>query len=155
MKLVTFKDTKGENRTSRLQGDGVVDMNLASLELPTDMLTFIDNHEAYFAIIRALGIVELHHQIADIQLLTPLLNPRSFRDYIGFEMHMLNASRSFGHSVGEAWYEMPIFYFGTIYLMSQVIQTLTPSPSPVERGAFVRISPPLHGRGAGGEGLRL
>ena len=46
-----------------------------------------------------------------VKLLAPLPNPRSFRDYIGFEMHMLNASRSFGHSVGAAWYEMPIFYF--------------------------------------------
>ena len=26
-------------------------------------------------------------------------------------MHMLNASRSFGHSIAAAWYEMPIFYF--------------------------------------------
>ena len=31
--------------------------------------------------------------------------------YIAFEEHMLNAFNSFGHTVGEAWYEMPIFYF--------------------------------------------
>ncbi|MEY4538303.1 MAG: hypothetical protein RLZZ306_60 [Bacteroidota bacterium] len=111
MKLVTFRNTKGESRTGWLTGDGVVDMNLASSELPTDMLTFIDNHEEYFVVIKALGDIQPHYQLADIQLLAPLPNPRSFRDYIGFEMHMLNASRSFGHTVGEAWYEMPIFYF--------------------------------------------
>ena len=111
MKLVTFKNPKNESRTGWLVDEGVIDMNLASSELPTDMLSFIDNYENYFEIIKSLGEVQPHYQLSDIQLLAPLPNPRSFRDYIGFEMHMLNASRSFGHSVGEAWYEMPIFYF--------------------------------------------
>lgn len=111
MKLVTFRNKQGESRTGWLVGEGVVDMNLASSELPTDMLAFIDNHEAYFEIINSLGDVQPHFQLADIQLIAPLPNPRSFRDYIGFEMHMLNASKSFGHSVGQEWYEMPIFYF--------------------------------------------
>jgi 2-keto-4-pentenoate hydratase/2-oxohepta-3-ene-1,7-dioic acid hydratase in catechol pathway len=111
MKLVTFKNTKGESRTGWLVGEGVVDMNLASSKLPTDMLTFIDNHEENFAIIKALGDVQPHYQIADIQLLAPLPNPRSFRDFIGFEQHMLNATKTFGHNVGEIWYQIPIFYF--------------------------------------------
>ena len=111
MKLVTFKNTKGESRTGWLQGEGVVDMNLASSKLPTDMLTFIDNHEENFAIIKALGDVPPHYLLSDIQLLAPLPNPRSFRDFIGFEQHMLNATKTFGHNVGEIWYQIPIFYF--------------------------------------------
>ncbi len=111
MKLVTFKNTNGESRTGWLQGDGVVDMNLASTKLPTDMLTFIDHHEEYFEVIKSLGELQPHYQLSEIQLLAPLPNPRSFRDYIGFEMHMLNASKSFGHTIGKEWYEMPIFYF--------------------------------------------
>lgn len=111
MKLVTFKNPQGDSRIGWLVGEGVVDMQLAHENLPTDMLTFIDNHEEYFSIIRALGDVPPHYQLSEIQLLAPLPNPRSFRDYIGFEQHMLNASKTFGHSVGEAWYEMPIFYF--------------------------------------------
>ncbi|MFY7889600.1 MAG: fumarylacetoacetate hydrolase family protein, partial [Spirosomataceae bacterium] len=111
MKLVTFLNTNQESRTGWLQGEGVVDMNLASAELPTDMLTFIDNHEANFEIIKALGEVQPHYQLSEVQLLAPLPNPRSFRDYVGFEMHMQNASRSFGHKIGPAWYDMPIFYF--------------------------------------------
>ena len=111
MKLVTFKNTNGESRTGWLQGDGVVDMNLASTKLPTDMLTFIDHHEEYFDVIKSLGEVQPHYQLSEVQLLAPLPNPRSFRDYIGFEMHMLNASKSFGHTIGKEWYEMPIFYF--------------------------------------------
>jgi 2-keto-4-pentenoate hydratase/2-oxohepta-3-ene-1,7-dioic acid hydratase in catechol pathway len=111
MKLVTFLNENQESRIGWLVGESVVDMNLASEKLPTDMLTFIDNHEEYFAIIKNLGEVHPHYLLSEIQLLAPLPNPRSFRDYIGFEMHMQNASRSFGHKIGPAWYEMPIFYF--------------------------------------------
>jgi fumarylacetoacetate (FAA) hydrolase len=111
MKLITFLNKDQESRIGWLQGESVVDMRLASEKLPTDMLTFIDHHEKYFEIIKSLGDVEPHYTLEEVRLLAPLPNPRSIRDYIGFEMHMLNASRSFGHTVGEAWYEMPIFYF--------------------------------------------
>ncbi|GAA4467100.1 fumarylacetoacetate hydrolase family protein [Nibrella saemangeumensis] len=111
MKLVTFLDKNQESRTGWLVGDQVVDMQLASDQLPTDMLSFIDRHEAYSQIIKDLGEVKPHYALSEVKLLAPLPNPRSFRDYIGFEMHMLNASKSFGHTIGPAWYEMPIFYF--------------------------------------------
>ncbi len=111
MKLVTFENDKGSIRIGWIQGDQVVDMNLASPDLPTDMLSFIDGHEAYFKIIESLGTVAPHYKLSEVKLLPPLPNPRSFRDYIGFEQHMLNASKSFGHQVGPAWYEIPIFYF--------------------------------------------
>ncbi|CAH0994820.1 putative protein YisK [Emticicia aquatica] len=111
MKLVTFLNKNQESRIGWLVGDGVVDMNLASDKLPNEMLTFIDNCEEYYKIIDELGTVEPHFSLNEIKLLAPLPNPRSFRDYIGFEMHMLNASKSFGHTIGKAWYEMPIFYF--------------------------------------------
>lgn len=113
MKLVTFKNKKGQTRIGWIKGNGVVDMKLTDKRLPNDMLTFIDKHEAYFKIIKDnnLETTPPQYQLDEVQLLAPLPNPRSFRDYIGFEQHMLNASKSFGHKVGEAWYEMPIFYF--------------------------------------------
>ncbi|MDZ7879965.1 MAG: fumarylacetoacetate hydrolase family protein [Saprospiraceae bacterium] len=113
MKLVTFKNKKGQTRIGWITGDGVVDMKLTDKRLPNDMLTFIDKHEAYFKIIKDNNLENTppQYKLSEIQLLAPLPNPRSFRDYIGFEQHMLNASKSFGHKVGEAWYEMPIFYF--------------------------------------------
>lgn len=111
MKLVTFNNKEGRTRTGWLQGEGVVDMNLADQRLPTDMLAFIDDHERFFKIIEDLGEIGPHYALSEVQLLAPLPNPRSFRDYIGFEQHMLNASKSFGHTIGAPWYEMPIFYF--------------------------------------------
>lgn len=114
MKLVTFKNPKGKVRIGWLRGEGIVDMKLADNRLPANMLAFIDGHERYFDLIKS-GDLETktypHYTLATAPLLAPLPNPRSFRDYIGFEQHMLNASKSFGHTVGEAWYEVPIFYF--------------------------------------------
>lgn len=113
MKLVTFKNKSGQIRTGWLNAEGAVDMQRADAALPGDMLSFIDEHERFFALIEEKGLrnVAAHYALSDVQLLAPLPNPRSFRDYIGFEQHMLNASKSFGHSIGAAWYEMPIFYF--------------------------------------------
>lgn len=111
MKLVTFFNEARESRIGWLVGDQVVDMQLAHSGLPTDMLDFIDQHEKYFGLIGELGEVKPHYSLAEVTLRAPLPNPRSFRDYIGFEMHMQNASRSFGHKIGQVWYQMPIFYF--------------------------------------------
>jgi 2-keto-4-pentenoate hydratase/2-oxohepta-3-ene-1,7-dioic acid hydratase in catechol pathway len=113
MKLVTFKNKKGQTRIGWLKGDGVVDMKLLDSRLPNDMLTFIDKHEKFFQIIKDSNLESTppQYKLSEVTLLAPLPNPRSFRDYIGFEKHMQNASATFGHAVGAVWYEMPIFYF--------------------------------------------
>ncbi|MBO0951921.1 fumarylacetoacetate hydrolase family protein [Fibrella forsythiae] len=119
MKLVTFLTPTQQPRAGWLTADGdsspgVVDMHaISGGQLPADMLSFIDDHERYRALIRENNweTARVTYLTSEIKLLAPLPNPRSFRDYIGFEMHMLNASRSFGHTIGPAWYEMPIFYF--------------------------------------------
>ena len=115
MKLVTFQSKNNETSIGWITNNGgVVDMAKASNgQLPSDMLTFIDNHEIYFEIIKEQNLEQLpaDYALNEVKLLAPLQNPRSFRDFIGFERHMLNASKSFGHTVGQAWYEMPIFYF--------------------------------------------
>jgi len=113
MKLVTYQNSKGEEGIGWLKDDGIVDMKNADRRLPNDMLSFIDGHETYFKIIDENNLKDLdpHYKLSEVTLLAPLPNPRSFRDYIGFEQHMLNASKSFGHTVGQAWYDMPIFYF--------------------------------------------
>jgi hypothetical protein len=107
MKLITFQNPDGQARAGWIASDGgVTDMNLISNgQLPADMLSFIDKHETYFALIQENSWADAAatHAFEDVKLLAPLPNPRSFRDYIGFEMHMLNASRSFGHSIAQAW----------------------------------------------------
>jgi hypothetical protein len=71
MKLITFLNKDKESRIGWLQGESVVDMRLASDKLPTDMLTFIDNHMEYFQIIRDLGEIEPHYSLEEVKLLAP------------------------------------------------------------------------------------
>jgi 2-keto-4-pentenoate hydratase/2-oxohepta-3-ene-1,7-dioic acid hydratase in catechol pathway len=113
MKLVTFKTKEGTVHTGWLKAGGVVEMQKADKRLPNDMLAFIDNHESYFRIIKENRLEELmpHYQLIDVRLMAPLTNPRSIRDYLSFEQHMLNASKTFGHSIGEAYYDIPVFYY--------------------------------------------
>ena len=114
MKLVTFKNKTGTIKAGWLKNNGVVDMQAISKGLlPDNMLAFIDEHEKYFAIIKENKLEEAGatYPLSEVQLQAPLPNPRSFRDFIGFEKHMLNASKSFGHALGAIWYEIPIFYF--------------------------------------------
>ncbi|MDQ3844140.1 MAG: fumarylacetoacetate hydrolase family protein [Bacteroidota bacterium] len=114
MKLVTFQNKEGKARAGWLTDSDVVDMQqISNGALPDNMLAFIDNHEEYFSIIKEqhLEAAQPTHSLDEVKLLAPLPNPRSFRDFVGFEQHMLNAGKAFGHKVSEAWYEMPIFYF--------------------------------------------
>ena len=113
MKLVTFQTKDQSIYTGWLNGKGVVGMQKADKRLPNDMLAFIDDHESYFKIIKDnhLESLEAHFKLSEVKLLAPLTNPRSFRDYVAFEEHMLNASSSFGHPVSPEWYKLPIFYF--------------------------------------------
>jgi len=114
MKFVTFETAEGQVRAGWLQGGGIVDMQQISQgALPADMRSFIDRHEAYFALIQAQRLLEVAptHQLEQVKLLAPLPNPRSFRDYISFEQHMLNATTKFDMKIAAEWYEMPIFYF--------------------------------------------
>lgn len=114
MKLVTFQTGNSLARAGWLTQDGVVDMHaLSNGVLPADMLSFIDDHERYVSLIQDNDWqnAEPTYALDAVTLLAPLPNPRSFRDYIGFEQHLKNASSKFGHQIAPEWYEMPIFYF--------------------------------------------
>ncbi len=114
MKLVTFKTKIGSVHAGWMKGaTGIVDMKKANESLPSDLLSFIENHEEYMALIKAekLEDTAAHYQLSDIQLLAPLPKPPSIRDFLGFEQHMLNASKAFGHDVKDLYYNIPVFYF--------------------------------------------
>ncbi|MFK7981131.1 MAG: fumarylacetoacetate hydrolase family protein [Saprospiraceae bacterium] len=114
MKLITFKNSKGKVRAGWLKGKtGVVDMKLADKRLPSNLLSFIEKNEKYFAIIKEhkLEKTAAHYQLKDVQLLAPIPHPPSIRDFLGFEQHMLNAGKSFGHKLSEVYYDIPVFYF--------------------------------------------
>lgn len=50
--------------------------------------------------------------VADLSFGPPLLRPPSFRDFYAFEDHVRTMWERRGGEVPEAWYRLPIFYFG-------------------------------------------
>lgn len=131
MKLITFKTKAGGTKAGLLTAEGIVDLAKASNgQLPGDMLSFIDRHEANIELINELGLENglPDYALTDVTLLAPLPNPRSFRDYIAFEQHMLNASKTFGHALSPVWYEMPIFYFTNHQAISGTGQDIARPP---------------------------
>ncbi len=114
MKFVSFKHPNGDIRAGWIQDNHVVDMNFVSEgKLPSSILEFIKNHDTYLPIVEELkrhvdiGIFDLE----EIELVAPLPNPTSFRDFVAFETHVLNATKRAGHSMAKEWYEIPVFYF--------------------------------------------
>jgi fumarylacetoacetate (FAA) hydrolase len=51
---------------------------------------------------------------ADLAFGAPLLSPASMRDFYAFEGHVGTMWRRRGGEIPEAWYRLPIFYFGNV-----------------------------------------
>jgi fumarylacetoacetate (FAA) hydrolase len=51
---------------------------------------------------------------SDLRFGPPILQPASLRDFYAFEQHVGTMWRRRGHDIPEAWYRLPIFYFGNV-----------------------------------------
>ena len=49
---------------------------------------------------------------AELAFGPPILHPPSLRDFYAFEQHVGTMWRRRGHEIPDAWYRLPIFYFG-------------------------------------------
>ncbi|MCL7748486.1 fumarylacetoacetate hydrolase family protein [Halalkalibacter alkaliphilus] len=114
MKFVSFKHANGDVRAGWVEGNNVIDMNYVSEgKLPSTVLEFIKKHDHYLSVVEDLkrhvdiGIFDLE----EVELVAPLPNPTSFRDFVAFETHVLNATKRAGHTMAKEWYEIPVFYF--------------------------------------------
>ncbi|GGE72266.1 fumarylacetoacetate hydrolase family protein [Priestia taiwanensis] len=113
MKFVTFIRADGMERAGWLEGNTVVDMELASEgALPADLLTYIEKQEYYEQIRHGLRVPsEARFLIEEVTLVAPLPRPPSIRDFYAFEEHVKNARARRGLNVVREWYEVPVFYF--------------------------------------------
>lgn len=114
MKFVTFRTADAASRAGWLTPQGIVDMNLVSEgELPANMLDFLAKQETYLP--QALKLEQSGlsptYSLAEVKLLAPVPHPRSVRDFMAFELHILNAAKRLGQQMAQAWYEIPAFYF--------------------------------------------
>lgn len=95
MKLVSYDSGAGP-RVGVLDGESVLDAGFDG-----DMVAFIE----------AGAPVDAGPPIPGARLLAPL-RPRTMRDFLAFEGHLLNAYRRLGREIPPEWYEIPAYYKG-------------------------------------------
>ncbi len=55
--------------------------------------------------------------LEDVELLAPVSDPPSVRDFYAFETHVATARRARGLDMGPDWYELPVFYFSNPHVV--------------------------------------
>lgn len=97
MKYVTYEspDIRGR-RVGYLDGDAVVDAGFGG-----DMVAFIE----------AGAPIGSTRGVANAVLRAPL-RPRTLRDFLAFEGHLLNVFPALGKEIPEEWYRIPAYYKG-------------------------------------------
>ena len=98
MKLVTFRDGSGRTAVGEVEGDWVLE-----LAAPT-MVAWLcgEGHDR--------GGRE--HTLAEVELLAPVPEPPSVRDFFAYEGHVATGFRLRGQDrIPDEWYEAPRFYF--------------------------------------------
>jgi 2-keto-4-pentenoate hydratase/2-oxohepta-3-ene-1,7-dioic acid hydratase in catechol pathway len=96
MKVVTYQGADGP-RVGVLDGDEVLDAGFDG-----DMVAFIE---------AGAPVNGTSSRIEAPKLLAPL-RPRSLRDFLAFEGHLLNAYKNLGKDIPPEWYEIPAYYKG-------------------------------------------
>jgi 2-keto-4-pentenoate hydratase/2-oxohepta-3-ene-1,7-dioic acid hydratase in catechol pathway len=123
MRLLTFLDG-GEQRLGRLlDGEAtLVDLSAEGSPLLASMLAYLDGGDA--AREAAAAASAPTRSLEDVTLLAPLPRPRSVRDCMVFERHIVQATRTVTRwkmgpfeplarpflKLSKVWYEQPIFY---------------------------------------------
>jgi 2-keto-4-pentenoate hydratase/2-oxohepta-3-ene-1,7-dioic acid hydratase in catechol pathway len=122
MRLLTFLDGD-EQRLGRLVDDETfVDLTAGGSPLLTSMLTYLDGGDAAREAAEATS--EPTRRLADVTLLAPLPRPRSVRDCMVFERHIVQATQTVARwklgpfaslarpflRLPRVWYEQPIYY---------------------------------------------
>ncbi|MBJ8009580.1 MULTISPECIES: fumarylacetoacetate hydrolase family protein [Bacillus cereus group] len=113
MKFVTFRLPSKEMRAGWLEGDKVIDMNLASDGLlPSSMFAFLEKADEYVEVLRNIKHPEKGiYSLDEVQLAAAIPNPSSIRDFYAFEQHVKTARGRRGLDVVPEWYDIPVFYF--------------------------------------------
>lgn len=97
MRLVSFRDPDGEDGVGRLEQEVIHRLRAPS------MLGWLHGH----------GREATDERLAldEVQLLAPVPDPPSVRDFYAFEGHVATGWRRRGGDIPPAWYAAPAFYF--------------------------------------------
>lgn len=100
MRYVSYEGPDGAARVGYLEdADEVVDAGFDG-----DMVAFIEAGAP-------LGTTRAAGRVGTVRLLAPL-RPRTIRDFLAFEGHLVNAFAGLGKEIPPEWYERPAYYKG-------------------------------------------
>ncbi|BFU94283.1 MAG: putative Fumarylacetoacetase [Nitrospira sp.] len=99
---------------------------LANAQVPASMLEFLEGGMSTMAAARrAMGHAVMLapsatgpcgemivYRSSDVQLMAPLVDPPSLRDFIAFEDHIAATSKKRGQPIPPEWYKAPVYYKG-------------------------------------------
>jgi len=99
--------------------------NSSFLEIPSTLKMALDNWGTNFVKLKELddclpdiniqshsvGEKPIAFLMNEVQLLAPVPDPQSFRDFYAFEQHVLAARKLRGLEMHPDWFRIPIFYF--------------------------------------------
>src|SRR3990172_446201 len=120
MKLVSFKNINGEERTGVFVNEQTIDLVAAakqlSLTLPTDMNKFLEGGEKFMDMARKVERASIQGNLDTSvaikpALLSPVPHPPSCRDGYAFRQHVATARRNRGAEMIVEFDQYPIFYF--------------------------------------------
>jgi len=138
MKFVTYNFYEGSQpRFGFKKNDYIIDIVRASiwikkdqedasfLEIPSELKLALENWNSSFTklkeLYKAIPDDDLDSLFAngkpiaalekDVNLLPPVVNPQSFRDFYAFEQHVRAARKLRGLEMHPDWFKIPIFYF--------------------------------------------
>lgn len=138
MKFVTYTlDNNARPRFGFKKDDYIVDVIRSAiwnnennqdpsfLEIPSTLKKALENWDTHFSKLKELdlslpamniqshsgGGVPIALLETDVQLLAPIPNPQSFRDFYAFEQHVRSARKLRGLEMHPDWFKIAIFYF--------------------------------------------
>lgn len=86
--------------------------------LPNDMIGFIEGYDSYKKTVEEkLGAAAPTCSVAEAAFLSPIPRPRTFRDFMSFEEHVINSGKAMGYNqetmdrLLAIWRKLPAFYF--------------------------------------------
>ena len=131
MKLLTYiKDENEQPSFGFKVNDFIVDIrkgaewinqdqgNEKFLTIPNDLKTALEEWNHFFPILIEMqetvqngDLSKFSNAESDLEILPPIINPPSFRDFYAFEQHVRAARRLRGLEMHPDWFKIAIFYF--------------------------------------------
>ncbi len=121
MKLVSFKNKSGQERTGLFVNEQTIDLaeaaKIISLSLPAEMNKFLEGGRKFMDMARKVeqaffeGKLDKNAGVKEAALLAPIPHPPSCRDGYAFRQHVATARRNRGAEMIAEFDQYPVFYF--------------------------------------------